>query len=57
MPPLKNRVLGEEHAMDAAHKAGALAVEIRKDLLSKGWFVEVAGSNGDAEGHALFSRR
>ena len=55
MPALaENLVLSEEHAVDAAHEAAALAVEIRVDLLLKGGFVEVAGADGDAEGHGFF---
>lgn len=46
-------VLSEEHAVDAAHKAAALTVEVRVDLLLEGGLVEVAGANGDTHGNGL----
>lgn len=46
-------VLGKEHAVDTSHQATALAVEVRKDLLLEGGFVEVAGTDGDTKGNGL----
>lgn len=46
-------VLGEEHAVDAAHQAAALAVEVGVDLLLEGCLVEVTRADGDAEGDGL----
>ena len=49
----ENLVLGEEHAVDTAHKAAALTVEVRVDLLLEGGLVEVTGADGDTEGDGL----
>lgn len=49
----ENLVLGEEHAVDAAHQAAALAVQVRVDLLLEGGLVEVARPDGDAERDGL----
>ena len=49
----ENLVLGEEHAVDTAHKAAALTVEVRVDLLLEGGLVEVTGADGDTEGDSL----
>lgn len=43
-------VLGEEHAVDAAHEAAALAVQVGVDFLLEGGLVEVARADGDAHG-------
>ena len=42
-------VLGKEHAVDTTHKAAALAVKVRVDLLLEGGLVEVAGADGDTK--------
>lgn len=49
----ENFVLGEEHAVDAAHQAAALTVQVRVDLLLEGGLVEVAGADGDTERDGL----
>ncbi len=54
MAPLpEDLVLRQEHAVDAAHQAATLAVEIRIHLLLKGSLVEIAGTNGDTYGLGL----
>ena len=49
----ENLVLSEEHAVDTAHQAAALAVEVGVDLLLEGGLVEVAGADGNTEGNSL----
>ncbi len=46
-------VLREEHAVDAAHEAAALAVEVGVHLLLEGGLVEVAGADGDTQSLGL----
>lgn len=50
----ENLVLSEEHAVDTAHKAATLAVQVGVDLLLEGSLVEVSGTNGNTEGDGLF---
>jgi len=45
----QNLVLREEHAVDAAHQAAALAVQVAVDFLLKGRLVHVARADGDTE--------
>ena len=46
-------VLGEEHAVDTAHQAATLTVQVRVHLLLEGGLVEVAGADGDTHGDGL----
>ena len=46
-------VLREEHAVDAAHQAAALAVQVRVHLLLEGGLVEVTTADGNTEGLSL----
>jgi hypothetical protein len=46
-------VLGEEHAVDTAHKAAALTVEVRVDLLLKRRLVQVTTADGHTHGNSL----
>lgn len=46
-------VLGEEHAVNAAHQATTLAVQVRVDLLLKGRLVHVAGADSNTESDRL----
>ena len=46
-------VLREEHAVDTAHEAATLAVQVRVHLLLEGGLVEVSGTDGDTEGDGL----
>lgn len=50
----QNFVLREEHAVDAAHEAAALAVQVGVDFLLEGGLVHVARADGDAERDSLF---
>lgn len=49
----ENFVLGKEHAVDSAHQASALTVQIRVDLLLECGLVEVSTADGDAKSHRL----
>lgn len=49
----ENLVLGEEHAVDSAHQATTLTVQVGVDLLLEGGLVEVAGADGNTEGDSL----
>jgi hypothetical protein len=49
----ENFVLSEEHAVDSAHQATTLAVQVRVDLLLEGGLVHVSGTDGDTEGDSL----
>jgi len=46
-------VLGEEHAVDTAHQAASLAVQVGPDFLLEGGLVEVATANGDTHCNSL----
>lgn len=46
-------VLRKEHAVDTAHEAAALTVQVGVDLLLEGGLVEVAGADGNTEGDGL----
>jgi hypothetical protein len=50
----ENLVLGEEHAVDSAHQATTLTVEVRVDLLLKSGLVHVSGTDGNTECDSLF---
>jgi hypothetical protein len=49
----ENLVLSEEHAVDSAHQATTLAVQIGVDLLLERGLVHVSGTDGDTEGDGL----
>lgn len=49
----ENLILGKEHAVDAAHQAASLSVEIRVDFLLECGLVEVATADSDTEGNGL----
>ena len=49
----ENLVLGEEHAVDSAHQATTLAVQVGVDLLLEGGLVHVSGTDGNTEGDGL----
>jgi hypothetical protein len=49
----ENLVLREEHAVDTAHQAATLAVEIRVDLLLERRLVHVSGADGYTESDGL----
>ena len=46
-------VLGEEHAVNAAHEAAALAVEVGIDFLLERGLVKVAGADGNTKSDGL----
>jgi hypothetical protein len=46
-------VLGEEHAVDTAHQAATLTVQVGVDLLLEGGLVHVSGTDGNTEGDSL----
>ena len=57
MAPLaEDLILGKEHAVDTAHEAAALAVQIRVDFFFKRGLVQVAGADGDTERDGFFLR-
>ena len=49
-------VLGKEHAVDAAHQATSLAIEVTENLLLERRLVEVATADGDAQRNRLLLR-
>lgn len=49
----ENLVLGEEHAVNTAHQATTLTVQVRVDLLLKGGLVQVSGADGDTQSNGL----
>lgn len=49
----ENLVLREKHAVDAAHQAATLAVQVGVDLLLEGGLVHVSGTDGNTEGDGL----
>lgn len=49
----ENLVLSEEHAVDTAHKAATLAVQVGVDLLLESGLVHVSGTDGNTKGDGL----
>jgi hypothetical protein len=49
----ENLVLSEEHAVDTAHQATTLAVQVGVDLLLEGGLIHVSGTDSNTEGNGL----